>query len=134
MQQPIFGWGGWERNQVIGRYTRTIVDGAWIDAMGKYGVVGLTSFLAMLLLPPIMLLKKFPPRVWATPAFAATSALLMVNVLYMVDNLPNAMVNPIYALSAGGLAGLLVMRLPNKLAARVGVRVRRMRQMQAVGA
>jgi hypothetical protein len=106
--QPVFGWGGWGRNQIITKDFRTVVDGQWIDAFGKYGLVGLGGFSAVLLLPAFLVAKRYPPQTWSSPIFAAGAGLLMINILYMLDNIPNAMVNPVYILAAGGLTGVLV--------------------------
>jgi len=114
MLQPIFGWGGWNRSQIIDKQTgfRTVVDGQWINSLGLYGLVGMISLTAMLLMPPAIALRRFGPASWASPAFAAAAALLMINVLYMLDNIPNAMVNPLYVLAAGGLTGILLNKAP----------------------
>ncbi len=110
LQQPIFGWGGWGRNQIIDKDFRTIVDGQWIDSLGKYGIVGLFSLTLILLLPAVLVTRRFAAGAWSSPVFASAAAMLMINVLYMLDNIPNAMVNPIYVLAAGGLTGILVKR------------------------
>jgi hypothetical protein len=54
---------------------------------------------------------------------------MIINVLYMIDSIPNAMVNPIYMLAIGGLSGLLCRRKK----AVVVVRVRRGRVVMARG-
>jgi hypothetical protein len=115
LERPVFGWGGWGRSQIIDKKNnfRTVVDGMWINVLGLYGFVGLISSTLVLLLPPALLLWRMPAGVWSSPAFATAAALLVVNILYMIDNLPNAMVNPIYTLSAGALAGILAYRAPS---------------------
>ena len=47
------------------------------------------------------------------PSFAPAAALAVLLGLYMLDNLSNAMYNPIYVLAAGGLAGMASSR-PNR--------------------
>ncbi len=119
MQQPVFGWGGWGRNRVTDAkgVAITVIDGQWINVLGLYGFVGLGSFGAVLLLPPVLLLRRVAVGQWGNPVFATAGALVMVNILYMIDNIANAMVNPVYMLAAGALAGVLVYK-PRQAAAR----------------
>ena len=108
MQRPLFGWGGWGRNRVYDEQGEdvTITDGLWIIGLGMNGIVGLAALTLMLLAPVWMLLMKLSARQWALPAAAAVASLSVLLTLYMIDNLFNGMVNPIFTLVAGGLAGL----------------------------
>ncbi|MDR3637128.1 MAG: tetratricopeptide repeat protein, partial [Isosphaeraceae bacterium] len=55
-----------------------------------------------------------PARAWSAPSLAPATALAVLSGLYMLDNLSNAMFNPIYLLAAGGLAGLASRRVPTE--------------------
>ncbi|CAN5832741.1 hypothetical protein BH23PLA1_BH23PLA1_10090 [soil metagenome] len=107
LQRPVFGWSGWGRNRVYDEHGRdiSITDGLWIIALGVNGLVGLGALTMTFLLPPALLLR-FPVRSWSTSGLAPAAALAVLLGLYLIDNLSNAMVNPIYMLAAGGLVGL----------------------------
>jgi hypothetical protein len=110
-EKPLFGWGGWGRSFVRRfddpeRADTVITDSQWILAFGKYGALGLASFLLCLLVPVVALWRRCPPRLWASPGAALPWALALVLTVYALDNLVNAMENPVYLLIAGGLCGL----------------------------
>jgi len=109
-EKPVWGWGGWGRWRVYDSRGKdiTVSDGFWVIARGEKGMVGLVSLTAIALVPFIVLLKRVPPRDWAHPAVAGASSLAMLLMLYSIDNLFNAMLNPIYMLAAGGLSSLYV--------------------------
>lgn len=109
LQKPWFGWGGWGRWRVVDEETGediTVSDGMWVIAFGEKGLVGLASVTALVLLPVALLIRRIPARDWATPAAGPAAALAMLLTLYLIDNLFNAMLNPVYLLAAGGLSGL----------------------------
>jgi hypothetical protein len=60
----------------------------------------------MVILPFGLLLLRIRARDWSLAAFAAPAALAMLLLMWSVDNLFNAMHNPIYIIAAGGLSGL----------------------------
>jgi len=107
LQRPFLGWGGWGRNRVTDAEGRdvSITDGLWVIAFGNNGIVGLVSLFAVLLLPAGMLLSRRTIRRWDAASFAPAFALAMVVLVYAIDCLHNAMVNPVYTLAMGGLAG-----------------------------
>ncbi len=107
-QKMVFGWGGWGRSRVYDQWGKdiSITDSLWIIAFGTEGVVGLISLTASLLLPVIVFVKCFPARLWSNPQVAPAAALAVLLVLYMLDCVLNAMINPIYTLACGGIAGL----------------------------
>lgn len=82
---------------------RFIPDGLWLIALGKYGMAGLAAMLGVLLLPPGVYLLRNRPRELMGAEAAGATVLATVLVLYAMDNLLNAMVNPIYLLAAGGM-------------------------------
>ncbi len=108
LQRPVFGWGGWGRNRVYNEDGRdiSVTDGLWSIALGINGLVGLGSLTLVFLLPIVLFLWRYPARSWITPKLAPAAALAVLLGLYLIDNLSNAMVNPIYMLAAGGLVGL----------------------------
>ena len=108
LQRPVFGWGGWGRNRVHDDQGRdvSVTDGRWIIAVGRYGLVGLISLGAALLLPPFLLWRRLDVTDWSRPEIASVAALTLVIVLWTVDNLLNDMENPIFVLGLGGVASL----------------------------
>ena len=107
-QKPLFGWGGWGAWRVKDEFGRdiTVSDGMWVIALGEKGLVGLTSLSALVLLPIILLVRRVPARQWSSAWAAAPAVLAILLLLYALDNLLNAMMNPVYFLAAGGLSGL----------------------------
>lgn len=113
-QRIIFGWGGWNRNRVYEynwrgeRVDITTTDSFWIIQFGTKGLVGLFSINVAMLLPVVILCRRYPADYWFNPKVAPVIAVAVVVTLYMVDNLINAMFNPVFPLATGGIAGLLV--------------------------
>lgn len=125
-EKPLLGWGGWGRSFVRRhddpRNTDTVVtDSLWILVFGKYGALGLCSLLLCFLAPVVALWRRCPPRLWSSSDAALPWALALVLTLYAIDNLVNAMGNPVYFLIAGGMCGLV----PVRSHASRGARVRR---------
>ena len=107
-KKSLFGWGGWGRWRVHDPKTGediTVSDGMWVIARGERGLVGLASVTALVLLPYGLLLARVRARYWTHPWLAAPAALAVILMLYSIDNLFNAMLNPVYLLAAGGLSG-----------------------------
>jgi hypothetical protein len=111
-QRPIFGWGGWGRSRLFdaesGRDV-AISDGLWVILAGKYGVVGLAAFWGAMIVGVVRLMRV-PGSAWRHPALAGAVVMSTLLVIHMADNLMNAMINPIFVLGAGGLAGLQIRR------------------------
>jgi O-antigen ligase len=107
-QRMVFGWGGWGRSRVYDEWGKdiSITDSLWIIAFGTNGVIGVISITASLLLPVIGFVQRYPAFLWHNRKVAPAAALAVLLVLYMVDCLLNALINPIYILTSGGIAGL----------------------------
>jgi len=107
MQRPLVGWG-----RMVTRddedEAAAVSDGMWIIIFGVSGAVGLASFAALILLPPLLLRARASPRYWFHPHLAPAVCFACLLALWMIDNLFNAMLNPIFLLIAGGLAGLRI--------------------------
>jgi O-antigen ligase len=107
-QRPLFGWGGWGRARVYDDEGRdiTTTDGLWIIIFGNNGLVGLLGLTGAVLMPILVLMRHYPPERWGHPMVAPAASLAVMLLLYMIDNLLNAMTNPMFMLVAGGIAGL----------------------------
>lgn len=122
-ERPVFGWGGWGRSltrRSTDPYDRNpvTIDSLWILVYGKNGVVGLASLLLVFLVPIVHLWRRCPPQRWAHPLAAAPWGLALVLSLFALDSMVNAMLNPVYVLVAGALAGFAVARAKAPVAAR----------------
>jgi hypothetical protein len=109
-QQPVFGWGGFGRNRVFNEMGEdvSVTDSLWIIAFGVNGAFGLIALMASILLPVLAFCIRYPARMWSHPNVAPAAALAICVFLYTLDCVLNAMVNPIFMLAAGGLAGIAV--------------------------
>lgn len=109
-QRLVFGWGGWGRNRVYDERGNDIAvtDSLWIIIFGQQGIFGLASATAVLILPALSVLwLKCPARFWQHPRLAPVPAIAAILLLYQLDCLLNAMINPIFVLASGGLAGIV---------------------------
>ncbi|MCW6052225.1 O-antigen ligase domain-containing protein [Microcoleus sp. A2-C5] len=119
-QKFLFGWGDSGGNRVYNQYGTdiSVTDSLWIIAFGTNGAVGLASLFSSLLLPVIVFcLFKYPARTWSNPKVAPAAVLGVALTMYMFDCVLNAMTNPIFALIAGGISGL-VLKAPESLKAK----------------
>jgi len=107
-EKMIFGWGGWGRSRVYDEWRKdiSVTDSLWIIAFGTTGAVGVISFTASLLLPVFAFLQRYPASLWLNRKVAPAAALSVLLALYTLDCFLNAMINPIYTLACGGIAGL----------------------------
>ncbi len=106
VQRPIFGWGrfgGFNPPDANGK--TAITDGLWIIVFGWAGSAGLICLNLMLLTPTALFLCRFKPKTWLDPDVAPITTLAIILPLFMLDNLSNAMLNPIYALAMGSVSG-----------------------------
>ncbi len=113
-EKIVFGWGGWGRNRVY-KYSWdgklidvSITDSLWIIAFGQNGLVGLMSVFSAFFFPAIAFIQRYPASYWFKPQVAPAAVITIILLLYMVDSLFNAMINPIFILACGGVAGTAV--------------------------
>jgi len=115
-ERMVFGWGGFGRNRVYDHATGkdiSVTDSLWIIAFGSTGIVGLISLTASLLLPVVMFVLRYPAHLWFTNKVAPAAVIAVLIVLYTIDCLVNAMLNPVYIVACGGLAGLVLRQTSN---------------------
>ncbi len=102
----LFGWAGHDRQiPDPGWGARAVPDSEWVIVFGKFGAFGLASMLGILFLPVLIFIYKYPVWLWKQRNIAPMAAMSIILVLYMYDFLLNAMVNPMFMLTAGGLMG-----------------------------
>ena len=110
LQQPMFGWGRWKRASVFDEDGReiTVTDGLWIIALGNTGIFGLIAISAVHILPGLVLIGKIRAGKWNLPPYASPAVFVVMLALFMIDNLFNAMINPLFVMAAGGVCGCLL--------------------------
>jgi hypothetical protein len=108
LQKPAFGWGRWNRNRVYDEKGKDLAttDGLWVIVLGQTGFTGLTAITMAILMPALLFWWRCPAKWWLHPVAAAGAAFSVLLPLHMVDNLWNAMLNPIFVLVIGALMGL----------------------------
>jgi hypothetical protein len=111
LEHPLVGWGGWGRSLVRasdepGRTALVVTDSLWIIVIGKYGLLGLASLLAVFAMPVFALWRLCKPWRQSEPAAVCAWGLALALTLYAIDNLVNAMPNPAFVVAAGALCGL----------------------------
>jgi hypothetical protein len=114
LESPLFGWGGWGRSHVYDSegVDLTIVDGLWIIVFGNNGVFGLLAVGLAIGLPAALVFIALPAKSWTSPDLAIPVVLAMSLVLYFIDDIANAMINPVFMLIAGGLNSTLGQHVP----------------------
>jgi hypothetical protein len=104
-ERPVFGWGPFGRNRVYDELGRdqSVVDGAWIVAIGQGGWIGYIGRFGLLTLPIILLALR--RRSYGIEI--ATAVLCLVLVANVIDMIPNGTQSPITWLIVGALLGRL---------------------------
>lgn len=106
----MLGWGDSGGNRIYDEYGKDIAvtDSLWIIVYGQNGLVGLISFMTVLLLPSLVFSFRYPASSWSNRKIAPALALALILVFYTMDSLLNAMACPVFILANGGLAGFLL--------------------------
>jgi hypothetical protein len=104
-ERPWLGWGRWGRARVFDDSGRdvTITDSLWVITLGTFGFLGLLAQWLSLAMPTVAFLWLFPARLWGDPRLAMAALLAVALMVWIVDNLLNAMVTPIFPVIAGAL-------------------------------
>ena len=109
-ERPLFGWGGHDRGLPVdlatGQIIVSVVDSLWLITFSSSGLVGLFSLYFSLLIGPFLLFKSGMLAKVKDSSFTMTPAtvLSLILILFTIDSLLNAMVNPLYFMITGGLA------------------------------
>lgn len=102
-----FGWGGWGRNRVYDDETgkdQTVTDGRWIITFGVFGMVGFLAEFGLLAISVFMATKASKYLTdKSEQTLLAVHAILVA--IIMIDQLPNASLQPWLWLIAGILLG-----------------------------
>jgi len=106
-ERPVFGWGGWGRNQVFDPNdgeVLSVTDGQWIITIGTYGWIGYIALFGLLCLPLLALWWRYrqTPDDQIAPQVGVLAVMLGA---MLVDLLPNATMVTLTWLIAGALMG-----------------------------
>lgn len=114
LEQPAFGWARWGRSRVFDERGRdvSVTDGRWIITFGQNGVVGLVALMAVFILPPLWFCRRYRPKDWSARDLAPAAVLMVTVPLFNVDNLLNAMSNPLLPMALGALNGFIAFVQP----------------------
>jgi tetratricopeptide (TPR) repeat protein len=118
-QRLLLGWGGWGRNNVYDSQLNyrcvTVLDGRWVGALGNFGLLGLASMTAALLLPTMLLVKRYPVTQWDQPSVVSATGFALILNVYVLDGLINGMLNLLYVIAAGGLVNVVTARSSQRI-------------------
>jgi hypothetical protein len=113
LRRPIWGWGRFGRSRVYDENGKDIstTDGLWIITLGISGSVGLTAVTLIYLVPGTWFWRRTRAADWSDPSFAAISAFSVILGLYAIDNILNAMINPVMTVAMGAVSGAMLKRI-----------------------
>ena len=80
----------------------------WIIYFGHYGFVGLVTWTAVMLLPLLLFLRRFPVQQWRTPTVGPLAVMAVLLGLYQIDCLVNGFLNPVLLVASGGVICVLL--------------------------
>lgn len=103
--QVLFGFGRFEfaGMRLEGSDTAITADGMWLIALVRNGLFGVVVFYGSLLVPIYVFIRRIHPAHWGHPAAAPGVVVAVAVALFAIDNLFNAMPNPILIMASGGL-------------------------------
>ncbi len=110
LQGSFFGWGGYGRSRVYDEKGRdiSITDGLWIITYGTNGIYGLVVMVIAIQWPLFLFFWRVKPELWNTKIWGNSAVMAVFLGIFMIDNLLNAMINPVYMLCNGSLIGILL--------------------------
>jgi len=110
LQGSFFGWGGYGRSRVYDEKGKdiSITDGLWIITYGTNGIYGLIVMVIAIQLPLFLFFWRVKPELWKTQTWGNSAVMAVFLGIFMIDNLLNAMINPVYMLCNGSLIGMLL--------------------------
>lgn len=106
-QRFLFGWGRYGRNRVYEeQYGKdiSITDGAWIEVIGQFGIVGFFAQFGLLALPVFRLFSALK-SVASEREKVFLGALALIVALNLVEQIPNSSMSAWNWLLAGALLG-----------------------------
>jgi hypothetical protein len=113
LKRAMWGWGRFGKSRVYDENGKDIstTDGLWIITLGISGIVGVTAITTIFLLPGILFWWRTRAPDWSDPSFAALAAFSVILGLYAIDNVLNAMINPVITVCMGAVSGAALRRM-----------------------
>ncbi len=110
LQGSFFGWGGYGRSRVYDTEGKDVstTDGLWIITFGTNGIYGLLVMVFAIQWPLLLFFMRVKPEFWKTKTWSSSAVMAVFLGIFMIDNLLNAMINPVYMLCNGSLIGMLL--------------------------
>ncbi len=110
LQGSFFGWGGYGRSRVYDETGKdiSVTDGLWVITFGANGIYGLIAMVVAIQWPTVLFLLRVKPELWKTTRWGSSSVMAIFLGIFMIDNLLNSMINPVYMLCSGSLIGALL--------------------------
>jgi hypothetical protein len=99
-QKILFGWGGWDRN----RLEDSVTDGYWVILVGKYGLLGFAAIFG-LIFNTIWKAKEICRIETDRKTKQFMAGISLTIAFLMIDQIPNASINPLLWLMVGAQAG-----------------------------
>ncbi|WP_349367894.1 hypothetical protein [Salinarimonas sp.] len=105
-EKPLFGWGGWGRNQLYDETGRmvSVTDGRWIIVIGVSGWLGFIAEFGLLCLA-LLSLRRSAGAVAAARLSPFIGVIALIQAANLVDLIPNSSLIPLTWLIAGALVG-----------------------------
>jgi len=112
LHRTFFGWGGFGRSRVYDESGEdiSITDGLWIITFGQNGIYGVAMMLMAIQWPILLFVLRVKPELWKTTPWSASAVMAIFLGIFMIDNLLNAMINPVYILFSGSLISMLLLK------------------------
>ncbi len=109
LKKPMFGWGGYGRYRPINeRGEVDAVDGLTTIIFGENGLVGLSSFLAMIALPSLLMVIRVPKKALTTQLWAPALAIMLGVSIFSIDMMFNAFHTPLHIFGIGVIASVAI--------------------------
>lgn len=99
-EKYIFGWGGWDRYKL----PDSVTDGYWIILFGKYGLIGFISIFGLMFISIWKAANIKMESIQKVECKLLGMHGLLLSLI-MVDQLPNASINPLFWFMFGALVG-----------------------------
>lgn len=107
-----FGWGGfgrgWPKDPINGDLLIPMIDSQWLITFNYHGLFGIFFLGTAMLLGPWVLLRLQKKKYIFDGGYIIPVLISLIVVMYMIDNLVNAMLNPIYIMLSGSLIGFYI--------------------------
>ena len=109
-QRFLFGWGGFGRSFVTDENGNpiSVPDGQWIIVLGGNGIIALLGINALYLMPALLFFLKLPIQRIGGAREAPVVAFCIFFIITAIDDLFNAMNNPILIVASGGVLSLIL--------------------------